>query len=59
MQVGISEHDLVRGTVVGAGPVELTIRIVSGGRFPHYVNGTEVKPGAVVSDLPTNWVPCT
>jgi len=58
MQVGIAERDWIRGVVSQIGDGKVTVKIDDAGRFPHELNGTTLKRGAIVSDTATAWTPC-
>ena len=58
LQVGISEHDWIRGYVVDATDEKLRVRITDAGQFPHQFDGTDLVAGAVIESTIENWVPC-
>ncbi len=59
VRVGISEKDLVRGTVKEIGPDRIRIQVDEPGRFPKTLDGVAIVRGAMVWEPVNNWTPCT
>jgi hypothetical protein len=56
--IGISEQDLVIGTILESKAGELTVRIDDPGRFPNTLNGTRLASGVVLHDAVAAWTAC-
>lgn len=58
VQVGISEHDWIRGVVQDVQGDAIGVRVEDAGRHPKSLNGTMLAKGAVIRDSASAWTPC-
>jgi hypothetical protein len=58
LEVGIGDRDWISGTVVDHPGTQVAVRIDDAGRMLHLLGGVEIKPGVVVVQNATAWVPC-
>ena len=58
-QVGISEHNLVKGAVSAVQSGELTVIVEDPGRFPLNVEGKLLEKGSTLHGPSNQWAPCT
>ena len=58
LEVGIGERDWIRGVVVDHPGNEVAVQIEDAGRMVHRLGGAEIKPGILVVENATAWIPC-
>ena len=58
-KTGISEIELLRGTVSALDSDRILVRVDVPGRFPSTLNGILVARGAQIWDLALDWIPCS
>ena len=58
LAVGIGERDWIRGAVVQQTGSQVAVQIEDAGRMVHVLGGVDIKPGLVVVENATAWVPC-
>jgi hypothetical protein len=56
--IGISEKQLVIGTVVAVRQLAVSVRIADHGPSRLYLNGSYITKGAVIWDVAPSWIPC-